>query len=81
MIYDFSISRLVKGLTRSEVLELLGKPTATYLNESNLAYRVGSPEISSRFGSGFVFVLVPDPETQTYSRFWIEPFPEDTLKK
>lgn len=81
MVHDFSVSRLSGGLTRAQALELLGPPTATYLDEANLAYRVGNPEVSSRFGNGFLFVLVPDPKTHVYSRFWIEPFPEDALKK
>jgi hypothetical protein len=81
MVYDFVRQRRFEAKEPREIVELLGAPTARYLNANNLAYRVGTSAVKSRFGERFTFALIWNEHTKRFDRFWIEPFPEEALRK
>ena len=81
MVYDFVSKREYKERDAVALVDLLGEPTARYLNPKNLAYQVGPSDVKSRFGERFTFALVWNPKTNSFDKFWIEPFPEEVFKR
>lgn len=81
MVYDFVAAKHFQGKDATALVELLGPPTGRYLDPKNLAYAVGTSAVKSRFGERFTFALVWNPKTNAYDHFWIEPFPEEALRK
>jgi len=49
-----------KGLTRKDIEALLGKQTAYYNYDSNLAYVVGPDTVRSMYGKGYILVFEGD---------------------
>ncbi len=81
LIFDFVRRRLYLDKGEGEIKQLLGEPTARYLDPKNLAYQVGPAFAKSRFGERFTFALVRNPKTDRFEAFWIEPFPEEAYAR
>lgn len=79
MAFDLVRSRVVTGLDEAGVKAVLGEPTARYLRPENLAYRIGTDFVKSRFGPGFTLAFIRNPKSGKYDSFWIEPFPEEVF--
>lgn len=63
MLASFFTKHPVKGLTTSQVRQLLGTPTAYYDYDEDLAYFIGPATVESRYGKERMLVFITDKRT------------------
>ncbi|WP_157968866.1 hypothetical protein [Tropicimonas sp. IMCC34011] len=54
MVHEFLAGHDVVGMTREEVVALLGEPTTYYDRDENLGWLVGPATVSSPYGRGYL---------------------------
>ncbi|MDT0683957.1 hypothetical protein RM543_14800 [Roseicyclus sp. F158] len=57
MVHEFLADHDVVGMTREDVVALLGEPTAYYDRDENLGWLVGPATVSSPYGRGYLLAM------------------------
>ena len=76
MLSSLLSSHAFKGMRKQDVIDLLGKSTAYYEYDEFPAYFVGSKNVQSQYGSGYLLAFPIDRDTGLIREVVFDPEPQ-----